>query len=69
MRQLQAIVTNPITSTTVKLRAAKADFHLNIVLLKLEYVMPFTLFPLDHVCPCSACVDDEVFQSQQVNEK
>jgi len=37
MRQLQAILTNPNTSTTVKLRAAKADFHLNIALLKLEY--------------------------------
>src|SRR2546430_3434905 len=37
MRQLQAIITNPNTSTMVKLRAAKADFHLNIALLKLEY--------------------------------
>ena len=37
MRQLQVIITNPNTSTTVKLRAAKADFHLNIALLKLEY--------------------------------
>jgi hypothetical protein len=37
MRRLREIITNPNTSTMVKLRAAKADFHLNIALLKLEY--------------------------------
>ena len=37
MRRLREIITNPNTSTTVKLRAVKADFHLNIALLKLEY--------------------------------